>query len=184
MCIVIVLMFRLAPIGFKIFGAPLERLVFMPSRMTVALEDVDGDIKSFSIDGTAFAGDGSNYTAVLAAQNALRDAILAVTLGAVKSQALGGNYSLVNAPRPTDPNCQATIQFRLVYQDDVTGDEYTVRIPTADLDQTVLLSNGISQFRGLDISTGLGGTLAGAWSGYALSPNGNASTLIAAVYVQ
>lgn len=158
----------------------------MASRLTQVLKDFDGGTIQTSFDGTDFLADGSNYVALLASQLALRDAILAVTLGSAEAELSGGNYTNINAPNPGNPLAQTNVQWRLIYQDTVTGAELSNRVGTADLSQAVLLPGGFGgqNFTGLDLSAGNGATLKAAFDGYVLSDVGNAVDLIGAVYVQ
>ncbi|MFW5692450.1 MAG: hypothetical protein ACOCX3_03780 [Chloroflexota bacterium] len=152
--------------------------------MTLEFMDFDRDRIQVSFDGVEFAADGLNYADVLADQTDLRDAIDGITGGALTASLIGGNYERHDANKPTDPLVQTNVQWRVIYQDDTTGTRYTARIGTADLSLATLIGSGIEDYTGLDLSAGAGQTFKNAFEALVRSPDGNACTVVAVVYVQ
>lgn len=73
---------------------------------------------------------------------AFRDAIDAITLGAIAQEMWIGDLTTLAATPPTDNFAQREIKLLIVYEDVVTHKKYTFTIPTIDLDQVTFTPGG------------------------------------------
>lgn len=147
------------------------------SRLVMKLLDFDGDVQQVSVPGvignTSAAYDGAETAAY-----ALRDAILAVTLGASAGYGFMADDVSLNPATPADPFAQTNIQWIVQYKDDVTAARRTMRVGTADLALADTLYNGAPA---LNIGAGgAGNALATAFEAYVLN-DGHAVT-VEAIY--
>lgn len=143
------------------------------SQFTLFVGDADGDREQRSFNGIDVAGDGSNYSAVLAAGGALEAAIRAVLLGSDRGNAFVAVDNPLNVANPANQFAQKNTRWVFEYTDDVTGAVYIESIGTADLAQGVVSAGRVI----LPVSAGVGATIATAWAPYVVSPLGNSSTL-------
>lgn len=143
------------------------------SRLVLKLLDHDGDVQQVSVPGLLGNSSGA-YDAAETAAYALRDAILAVTLGAQKGYGFVADDVELSPAQPSDPFAQANIQWIVAYTDDVTAAKRTMRIGTADLSLADSLYNGAPA---LNIGAGgAGNALATAFEAY-VQNDGHAVTV-------
>lgn len=147
------------------------------SRLVVKLKDYDGDVQQISVPGV-IGDSGASYDAMETAALALRDEILAVTLGANAGHQIVADDVALNPATPSDPFAQTNIQWIIQYVDDVTSSVRTMRIGTADLALADALYNGAPA---LNIGAGgAGNALATAFEAFVLN-EGHAVT-VQAIY--
>lgn len=156
----------------------------MAGRITLVFSDITGDRGQVTFEHACFASDGTDYQSILSNATAFRDAVVATSDGVLVNQLIGGCYTDTGTPvSSADPDSDIGHQWRCYYQDDTTGRRFTVRIPTGDADlKTNSQAFGINRAI-LDLGSGVGATLKGAWDGFILSEDGNATTLTDVEYI-
>lgn len=156
----------------------------MLSRMTLGIADFNRQVAQMSLDTNVLANDGANYTAILAIQEGMRDAILGVVVGVLRYSLIAGNFGFETAVKSNAEEAQVNIQFRAYYEDITTGRRFSVRIPCADLSltETVTIS-GIDRVI-LPLDAGPGDTLKTAWDSNVYSEDGNPTVLTTVEYVE
>lgn len=128
-------------------------------RLQMQMVDADRDRRQTSFETTTPAADGSDYPAWLAAHNALRDAINAVTLGNIGAFAYNANDSgNLNPAIPTNLFAQTSTNWTVEYVVDGLPGVYTGSLPTADLSAGVVQNGRVE----LDLGAGDGATLKAA----------------------
>lgn len=146
------------------------------SRATFKLLDYDGDRQQISFDGLVMTA--ASHDAVISAADALRDAILAVTLGANLGVDVLARYQVLTPAQPSDPFAQVNVQWVARYTDNVDGSIHRTRIGTADLDQATIMDGDAPA---LDLTGGVGATLKSAFEAFVLN-DGHAVTLNSVYY--
>jgi len=149
------------------------------SKLTMRLLDYDGDVAQVSFTGVV-GNTGAAYDGAETLGYALRDAVLAVTLGANAGYSFVGDDVLLNPARPSDPFAQKNIRWIARAVDDVNGTVRNIGIGTADLAQATIIYNGAPA---MDLSTGAGAALKTAWEAYFLN-EGHATTLEAVFFAE
>lgn len=154
-------------------------------QVMIQYEDCDRDTVQTTFDTAAHAADGADYQTNVTKEEALVTALNAVTLGTLRRKMSGGILRVYDDSRPAITTAQTNIQWRLVFDDNVTGKRLTARVGTADINAAVTIDDGLSTYTGLDLNDeGVGEALKTAFDAVVLSPDGNVCTLKAVVYVQ
>lgn len=148
------------------------------SKLVMKLLDYDGDRQQVSLPGVV-GNTGASYDASETAAYALRDAVLAIVLGANAGYQFIADDVSNNPANPSDPFAQSNIQWIAEYTDDVTSAVRTVRIGTADLSLADTMYNGAPA---INLATvGVGANLKAAFEAYVLN-DGHAVTLNAVYF--
>lgn len=138
------------------------------------MADYDAETTVFRVNSTTLSA--ANFDAQVALNVALGVAIVGVTVGALQKIAYGNE---ILSPAVCDePLAQRENKWLIRYVDDVTGDAYHVELGTADL---TLLDPDNRGYMKIDTDEGL--AFKSAFDGYALSPDGNAVTMLSAQFV-
>lgn len=141
--------------------------------------DRSGEISTVQLTIADVAAGGANFDTVMSDLAALGAAILASTecvqAKEMFNQAVDTKSQLV----PTDVLAQRESGLRIFYQDDTTGEAYHITIPGPDWDSVDLLPNTDLA----DLTDEPLATLVAAIESDALSPVGNAVTVLRAVQV-
>lgn len=122
---------------------------------------------------------GADFDAVMADVAALGAALLAATECIQAREAFVQQVDTKNPATPTDVLAQRESALRIFYADDVTGEVYHVSVPGPDWDAINLLPNTDLA----DLTDEPLATLVAAIESDALSPVGNAITVLRAVQV-
>lgn len=146
------------------------------SRLTLKLLDHDGDRQQVSFDGLTMTA--ASHDAVVAAADALRDAILAVTLGANAGRDIAAQFQVLTPANPADVFAQINVQWVALYTDNVDGSQHRTRIGTADLDQA---TETYGDTVAIPLGAGAGLALKTAFEAFVLN-DGHAVTLNAVYY--
>jgi len=120
------------------------------------------------------------------AQKTLHDAFIAalrdVTLGTLDFEEFGGDREQERPfVRSANSVAQVNIEWVLTYEDDVTLAQYNTRVPTADLEDEILLVVGTNEW---DATNAKWVQFKTDFEAYAMSPAGNSVTLQKVVYLQ
>lgn len=110
---------------------------------------VDSDRASFKLEGTEILADGTNYVAVIAAQQAISNALNDIINGRLQRTVIGGNEFQLEPPVATNQyadNGSSTTdnKFVVIYKDTVTNRAYrqTMPLPDQSLFTGVTSNNG------------------------------------------
>lgn len=112
-------------------------------RVTMVMRDYDGDKKQFSI-GVADTLASANFDANETAAEAIRDAILGVTLGNLASFSWTVRTDSPADTNPSSPVAQTNIQWLVTCIDAVDNNKFTFTIPTAEISDEDLFETNSS----------------------------------------
>ena len=143
--------------------------------------DFDGQRKQFSFDTAIVIA--ANEIAERAAHDALVAAIADVTLTTLDFEEFVADREQIRpVVRPTAAAAQVSVQWEFTYIDDVTGSEFNVTVPGADITDTTLFTPGSNLWDPTDAKWV---TLIAAFEAHVLAPTtGNAVTLQQVVFKQ
>lgn len=100
------------------------------SRLTLTVIDYDEEKSTFSVPGGVI--DGTNFAASDAKLDALRTAVLGLSLGELQREHRVYEEDLVPTTAPPETYAQRELKWLVQYTDDVTGIKGTVEIPVAN----------------------------------------------------
>lgn len=141
--------------------------------------DKSGEISNVELTVADVSAGGADFDAVMADVAALGAAILAAT-ECVQAREMFNQAVDVKSPTvPTDVLAQRESALRIFYADDTTGEVYHISIPGPDWDGIDLLPNTDLA----DLTDEPVASLVTALEANALSPVGNAITVLRAVQV-
>lgn len=141
--------------------------------------DKSGEISNVELTVADVSAGGADFDAVMADVAALGAAILAAT-ECVQAREMFNQAVDVKSPTvPTDVLAQRESALRVFYADDTTGEVYHISIPGPDWDGIDLLPNTDLA----DLTDEPVASLVTALEANALSPVGNAITVLRAVQV-
>ena len=150
----------------------------MGSKVLLTFQDYDQEFSTVSLEGETV--DGVTYTVENAntEMDALKDAILAVTLCSHYRTQKVMSQGLVTLTPPSNAFAQRETKWLLRYRDNVTNKVYTAEVPGADLDLLDTQAKGY-----LDTSQAEWTALKTAFENFVLSADGNAVVLLSAQHV-
>lgn len=149
-------------------------------RFRMSLGDWDSQKRQFSFDAPIITA--ANHDANKALHDALVASLMDVTLGTLDFEELVADREQIRPfVRAVDSVAQVNVQWVFTYEDDVTSQQYNVRIPTADISDETLFQAGTNEWDPTDAKWV---TLVSDFEGYVLSPDGNAVTLVKVIYLQ
>lgn len=119
-----------------------------------------------------------NFDAQVTAQNALRDAVNAITLGELTKVTRIAVESPQPGENPASPFAQRELKWLVRYHDDVTGKRATLEIPCADLAKLDPNNQDIADVTDTDIAAFIA-----AFEAYVLGPSGNNAEVDQIVFV-
>jgi len=119
-----------------------------------------------------------NFDAQVTAQNALRDAVNAITLGELTKVTRIAVESPQPGANPASPFAQRELKWLVRYRDDVTGKRATLEIPCADLAKLDPNNQDIADVTDTDIAAFIA-----AFEAYVLGPSGNNAVVDQIVFV-
>lgn len=140
----------------------------------IVFQYIDFDSDKTQVSVLARDGAQASYDADVTDVTDLIAAINGVTIGNNTFWAWEAERNETGAVAPASPLAQTNIQFIAEASDDVTGETFRVRIPTADLALATSIVGGVAT---VPLGAGAGLALKTAWDAVVLSPEGNASTL-------
>lgn len=146
----------------------------MPARYELTFFDYDGKSANAGVWGVDLTA--GNITAQIAAAQAFRDAVIAVSLGAMRKEQLLAYVTKSATALPTDPFAQRGTRWLVRMVEAVSGNPVTFKIPAANL--ALLVAGG----ENMDITAGAGLALVTAANAYVRSNDGNAATVSEVVY--
>lgn len=146
----------------------------MPAHYDLTIVDYDGESSTTGVWGATI--NAGNYTAQVAAAQAFRDALEAVSLGTLRKETLKDFEIAYDDALPTDPFAQTGTKWLVRARETGTGNAVTFKVPCADLS---LLAAGSEN---MDISGGAGAAFVTAIEAYVKSNDGNAVTVSEIVY--
>lgn len=145
--------------------------------MTLTIADASKESQSFSIYIPEI--DEVNYVAASAQLDAYKTAVADLSLGTINIDERQMSRAVENPlTYPTDPYAQRELKWRIVYSDDVTGSEYTFLIPAPDLTDNLDGASDLALLTSTDWAA-----FKSAFEAVALSPAGNAASLVSASLV-
>lgn len=142
-------------------------------RVTMVMRDYDGDKKQFSV-GVADTLASANFDANEAAAEAIRDAVLAVTLGNLAAYSWTVTTTAPADSNPSSPVAQTNIQWLVTCIDAVDGNRFTFSIPTAEISDVDLFLPNTSM---ADLSEARWVALVDALEAAGRSPSNHAFTV-------
>ncbi len=143
--------------------------------------DFDGQRKQFSFDTVVVTA--ANHDAQKTEHDNLVAAIADVTLTTLDFEEFVGDRETIRpVVRPSAAAAQVNVQWVFTYVDDVTGSEFNVTVPGADITDTTLFAAGSNVWDPTDAKWV---TLVAAFELHILAPEtGNAVTLQQVAYKQ
>ncbi len=143
--------------------------------------DFDGQRKQFSFDTVVITA--ANHDAQKTEHDNLVAAIADVTLTTLDFEEFVGDRETIRpVVRPVVASAQVNVQWVFTYVDDVTGSEFNVTVPGADITDTTLFAAGSNLWDPTDAKWV---TLVAAFEAHVLAPEtGNAVTLQQVAYKQ
>ena len=150
----------------------------MPNRslFTIGYLDYSREVSHVKFNVTPI--DVTNYTAVNAALDTLRQKLDAIVLGSVNSADRILDAGLGGGTPPGDVNAQRERKWLLTLRDDVTNRKFKTEIPTAKLSGLLAPASDMA-----DLTQTAWTDLATAIHAVVTSPDGNTVTLVAAKHV-
>jgi len=141
--------------------------------------DKSDEISTMELNVADVSAGGADFDAVMADVAALGAALLTATECIQAREAFVQQVDTKNPATPTDVLAQRESALRIFYADDTTGEVYHVSLPGPDWDAIDLLPNtDLADLTDAPLST-----LVAAMEADALSPVGNAITVLRAVQV-
>ena len=141
--------------------------------------DRSDEISSVELTIADVSAGGADFDTVMASVATLGAAILAATECVQAREMFNQAVDVKSPTTPTDVLAQRESALRIFYADDVTGEVYHISIPGPDWDSVNLLPNtDLADLTDAPLST-----LAAAIESDALSPVGNAVSVLRAVQV-
>lgn len=119
-----------------------------------------------------------NFDAQVTEQNALRNAVNAITLGELTKVTRVAVESPQPGANPASPFAQRELKWLVRYHDDVTGKRATLEIPCADLAKLDPNNEDIADTSDADIAAFIT-----AFEAYVLGPSGNNAVVDQIVFV-
>lgn len=135
-----------------------------------------GERSTAIFDGVDFTA--LNFDAQVTAQNALRDAVNAITLGELTKVTRIAVESPQPGANPASKFAQRELKWLVRYRDDVTGKRATLEIPCADLAKLDPNNQDIADVTDTDIAAFIA-----AFQAYVLGPSGNNAVVDQIVFV-
>lgn len=144
------------------------------------LIDFDGQKRQFSFDTIVVTA--ANHDAQKTEHDNLIAAIADVTLGLLDFEEYVADREQIRpVVRPSAASAQVNIEWVVTYVDDVTGTEFNVRVPTADVTDTTLFAAGSNLWDPADAKWV---TFIAAFEAHIVSPAGNAVSVQQVAYLQ
>lgn len=119
-----------------------------------------------------------NFAAQVAAQDALRDAVNAITLGELTKVTRVAVEATQPGENPASPFAQRELKWLVRYHDGVTGKRATLEIPCADLAKLDPDNQDVADTDDGDIAAFIS-----AFEAYVLGPSGNNAVVDQIVFV-
>jgi hypothetical protein len=141
--------------------------------------DRSDEISNVELTVADVSAGGADFDAVMANVAVLGAALLAATECVQAREMFNQAVDVKSPTTPTDPQAQRESALRIFYADDVTGDIYHISLPGPDWANVDLLPNTDLA----DLTDAPLATLVAAIESDALSPVGNAITVLRAVQV-
>lgn len=153
----------------------------MTSQVTFTLIDNSGEKSGIRFHMPDLSG--ANYdttvgTDALDNEKELKDAVSAVSKGNHVQATVTAVQRVEAGSVPADPYAQREIKALVRYEDDVSFKKYSWEVPIADLDALATAGTDV-----IDITAGAMATFVTAVETYAVSPEGNALTVLSAQIV-
>ena len=149
------------------------------SYATWSYRDKSDEISVVTANLADVAAGGANFDAVMASVAAIGAALLTATECIQARETFKQTVDTQNPATPTDVLAQRESGLRIFYADDTTGEVYHITLPGPDWDAIDLLPNtDLADMTDAPLST-----LITALEANALSPVGNAITVLRAVQV-
>lgn len=149
------------------------------SKASWSYRDRSDEISNVELTLADVAAGGANFDAVMANVAALGAALLTATECIQAREMFNQAVDVKSPTTPTDVLAQRETGLRIFYGDDTTGEVYHITLPGPDLDAIDLLPNTDLA----DLTDEPLATLVAAIESDALSPVGNAITVLRAVQV-
>lgn len=149
------------------------------SKASWSYRDKSDEISGVEITLPDVAAGGANFDTVMASVAALGAAILGATDCVQAREMFNQAVDVKDPSTPIDEHAQRESALRIFYADDTTGEVYHISIPGPSWDGIELLPNTDLA----DLTDEPVATLVGALESDALSPVGNAITVLRAVQV-
>jgi len=149
------------------------------AKVSWSYRDKSDEISVVELNIADVSAGGTNFDAVMGDVAALGAAILAATECVQARETFKQEVDTKDPSTPTDVLAQRESALRIFYADDTTGDVFHVSIPGPDWDSIALLPNTDLA----DLTDEPLASLVSAMESDALTPNGNALTVLRAVQV-
>lgn len=148
----------------------------MASIFTLNVNDHDNEKSPATFRGVDLTA--VNFDAQATLRATLEAAVAAIIIGNINTRQVLALRENVTPGLPASPFAQRETKWLVTYSDNVTGDEYQLELPTADL------SNKAGNTALMDVApASQGADFVAAFEAFHLSPLGNAVTFIEARHV-